>query len=402
MTATTEKPTDPMPRSMADGGQALLTWLARRPNPVSYDAHAKAWHVTGYAEVMAVLMDPETFSSDFSGLVPPAPGRDRFMTGNFVGMDDPEHRKLRKLVSQAFTPRMVAGLEPRIREISAGLLADLGKRETFDLVSDFAYPLPVIVIAEMLGIPIADRDRFRAWADTLLDVEAPESLDDLGEVLDGQEPVFHEMADYLLERIAEKRANPGDDLISKLCVVEVDGESLTDEEMVGFVALLLLAGHITTTALLGNTFLCLAENPAAAAALRADRSLVPAAVEEVLRVRSPFTRVARVTTREVEFAGQTIPAGVFVLPWLMAANRDPRVFADPDRFDIRREGKQLAFGHGVHVCIGAPLARLEARVAVPLLLDHFADIEVVADEATFYESNGMVSAKHLPLRVRAA
>ena len=174
---------------------------------------------------------------------------------------------------------------------------------------------------------------------------------------------------YFLEHIRSRRADPGTDLTSKLVQAEVDGERLADEEIVGFVGLLLLAGHITTTATLGNSVLSFQDNPDAAAEVRADPALLPAAIEEVLRVRTPFPRLARITTVDTEVGGVRIPAGQIVLPWLAAANRDERVFADPDRFDVHRKpNPHLSFGHGIHFCLGAPLARLEARVALRLLL----------------------------------
>src|SRR6185295_16614417 len=193
---------------------------------------------------------------------------------------------------------------------------------------------------------------------------------------------MREMNAYFLDYIRFRRADPGPDLTSRLVRAEVDGERLADEEIVGFIGLLLLAGHITTTATLGNSVLCFHDNPDAVAEIRADPTLLPAAVEEVLRLRTPFPSLGRLTTVDTQVGGVALPAGQVVLPWLTAANRDERVFADHHRFDIhRRANPHLTFGHGIHFCLGAPLARLEARVALRLLLERYRDIEVADDEA---------------------
>ena len=190
-------------------------------------------------------------------------------------------------------------------------------------------------------------------------------------------PTMREMNAYFLDYIRSRRADPGSDLTSRLVQAEVDGERLADEEIIGFVGLLLLAGHITTTATLGNSVVCFDEHPDAVAEIRADPTLLPAAIEEVLRLRTPFPRVGRLTRLDTEVGGVPIPAGQILLPWLAAANRDERVFADPDRFDIHRvPNPHLTFGHGIHFCLGAPLARLEARVVLRMLLERFRDIEV--------------------------
>src|SRR5262249_21708862 len=215
---------------------------------------------------------------------------------------------------------------------------------------------------------------------------------------------IREMNGYLLAHIRQRRARRADDLTSELVGVEVDGERLDDQEIVGFVGLLLLAGHITTTALLGNAVLTLDEHPGAAAELRADPTRLPGAIEEVLRYRSPFPRLARRAARDVELGGQAIAANEIVILWLASANRDPAKFPEPDRFDVRRTpNPHLAFGHGIHFCLGAPLARLEARIALGILLERYREIAVARDEAVeLYNPWTMISAKRLPVQVRAA
>jgi cytochrome P450 len=399
MTASPAQPTLPV----------LLAWLeeSRQRGQVHYDAHQQTWQVLGHPEAVAVLSDPAKFSSDLTGLVPAQDDLALFQKGNFVRMDPPRHRKLRGLVSQAFTPRMVAGLEPRIAEVTTELLDATGGGERLDLIESLAYPLPVIVIAEMLGIPSTDRPTFRRWADTLFDVniDPEDSLQKVGEeAVASVAPTMREMNTYLLDYIRSRRANPGQDLTSKLLQADVDGERLDDQEIVGFVGLLLLAGHITTTATLGNTIVSFEENPDAATEIRADPSLLPAAIEEVLRHRTPFPRLARLATTNAQVGDVEIPAQGLILVWLTAANRDARVFPDPNRFDIhRRPNPHLTFGHGIHFCLGAPLARLEAKVALRIMLDRYRGITVATDAPVEYRNPWlMVSVNKLPLDVQAA
>jgi cytochrome P450 len=391
--------------------EALLAWLRRQreAGSIHHDERQGVWQVFGYADVERMLSDPGAFSSDFSEIMPHQRDFDLFARGNFVRMDPPKHRKLRGLVSQAFTPRMVTGLAPRIAEITAELLDGLRGAERFDLVDALAYPLPVIVIAELIGIPVDDRGIFRQWAETLFSSNQQTTelkLDDatLKALFDTVAPTIREMNSYLLAHIRQRRARPADDLTSELVSAEVDGERLDDQEIVGFVGLLLLAGHITTTALLGNSVLTLDEHPEAAAELRADPTLLPAAIEEVLRFRSPFPRLVRRAARDVQLGGHAIAANEIVILWVASANRDPTQFPDPDRFDIRRTpNPHLAFGHGIHFCLGAPLARLEAKIALGILLQRYPEIAVARDElAEFYNPWTMISAKRLPVRVRAA
>src|SRR5687768_13420206 len=295
----------------------LLAWLeaSRADGQVHFDDRQQCWQVLGHPEAGAILSDPTVFSSDLSALRPAQDDLALFQRGNFVNMDPPQHRKLRTLVSQAFTPRVVADLEPRIAQLTNELLDQAGER--YDLIDTLAYPLPVIVIAELLGIPVSDRGLFRTWADTLFsqEVDPDKSLRDVSEqALSAVVPTMREMNAYFLDYIRSRRADPGSDLTSKLTQAEVDGERLADEEIVGFVGLLLLAGHITTTATLGNSVVTFQDNPDSAAKVRADPELLPAAIEEVLRVRTPFPRLARITTDDTEVAGVRIPAGQIVLP----------------------------------------------------------------------------------------
>jgi len=384
-----------IPPTIDDGGRTLLPWLRemRDEHPVWRDAYG-IWHVFRYADVVRAISDPQVFSSDVGRVFPVG---EKFTQGNLLRTDPPRHHTLRRLVSAAFSPKVVTGLVPRIAEVSRELL-DATSGTEFDLVSALAYPLPVTVIAELLGLPISDRELFRSWADRLFNRDMADPNDpDLARKVDD---ATADMLAYLGEHCADRRAHPRQDLISRLADVEADGERLSDEEVVNFSVVLLIAGHITTTALLGNTVLCVDEHPDVWAELRADRSLVAAAVEEVLRYRPSFTQVGRVTMVETELAGQVIPADAIVTPWLLSANRDEREFADPDRFDIHRGSHHLAFGYGIHFCIGQLLARVEARVAVGVLLDRYAEIRLVPGVPLEFYDRGIFAARNVAVSVQ--
>jgi cytochrome P450 len=382
-----------------------LAWLetARGKGQVHYDTKQEVWQVLGHPEAGKVMSDPAAFSSDLSSLRQGMEDLDLFSKGNIVQMDPPRHRQFRGLVSQAFTPKVVAGLAPRIEQITHELL-DATEGGRFDLVDELTYPLPVIVIAELLGIPVSDRDVFRRWADGLFSqVADPEQsvMARREEAVAAMSPLLREMNDYLLDFVRGKRAGGGEDLTAQLVRAEVDGEHLDDQEIVDFVAILLIAGHITTTATLGNAVVSFDEHRDAVAEVRANPELLPQAIEEVLRHRTPFPRVARTTTADVELGGEVIPKGQIVIPSLTAANRDERVFADPNGFDIHRKpNPHLTFGHGIHFCLGAPLARLEAKIALRIMLERYTDIAVADDAPVEYRNPWvMVGVTKLPLDV---
>ncbi|MGW5642111.1 cytochrome P450 [Saccharopolyspora sp. NPDC003752] len=377
-------------------------WLrgVRPEQPVEHDSAAGIWNVYGYPEILQALSDPATFSSDTRRLVPELAGNDE---GNLVQMDPPEHHKLRKLVSHAFTPKVVADLEPRIAALTNELLDAVSDRT--ELVRDLAYPLPVTVIAELLGVPSSDRGLFKKWVDAMLASSNKFSLKERSkeqeEYMARAMEQVEQLSEYLLGHVQERRRAPREDLLGKLVAAEVDGVQLTDTEVVNFGLVLLIAGHITTTMLLGNTVLCLDAHPDQLAAVRADRSLVPSAIEESLRYFSPFAAVSRATNREVELGGTVIPADQLLLLWIAAANRDPRQFTDPDAFDVRRDpNPQIGFGRGIHFCLGAPLARLEGRVALNIMLDRFPNLRTdPAEGPEFLPSPNMTGVSKLPLLV---
>jgi cytochrome P450 len=346
----------------------------RDHEPIWFDAKSGAWHIYRYDDVSTVLSDPHSFSSDFASVYP---DRADLMIGNIVAMDPPRHTHLRELVTRAFSPKVIAQLEPRIRELTTRLLDRLGSRRRFELVSNLAYPLPVSVIAELLGVPPSDRRQFKAWADALLDQERDPGDTAAVEQARSQIRNFH---DYLGRHVARRRARPRQDLLSDLVLAEVDGARLEDDEIIGFATLLLLAGHITTTLLLGNLLLCLDEHPRLQPLLRRSPELVPSAIEEALRYRSPVPFTARVTTREVTLGNVSLPPQQQVFVSLISANHDERRFPDPEAFVVdRHPNPHLAFGRGIHFCLGAPLARLEARIVLGLLLEHYGCLRVDRD-----------------------
>ncbi|MER7498782.1 cytochrome P450 [Nonomuraea pusilla] len=386
-----------------------LFWLrgGRSGPPVEFDAGTGIWNVYGYPELHEVLGDPATFSSDTMRVLPEdlMPDSEDFSLAGFITqIDPPEHGKLRKLVSSAFTRKVVADLEPRIAQLTHELLDGARERGRLELVADLAYPLPVTVIAELLGVPGGDRVLFKQWADAMFERDTKISLSKTAaeQQLDARDALkaWKEMSGYLAGHAAERRRRPRADLLTRLVEAEVDGERLPDDQVVNFAIVLLLAGHVTTTMLLGNTVLCLDAFPELQDRVRADRASVPAVIEESLRFLTPFAALSRATTREVELGGVTIPADRLLMVWLGAANRDPRQFADPDVFDPGRDpNPHLAFGRGIHFCLGAPLARLEGRVALNILLDRFDRLRTDPDDPVeFIPAPTMTGVRRLPLR----
>ncbi len=370
------------------GGQALnpfpLYRTMRESHPVFYQPQHNAWTVFDYADTEQVLTDYKLFSSvrnkEISETRP-----------NILNMDPPRHRQLRNLVSQAFTPRAITQLSNRITGIVTQLLDQVAPNGQMDIVHDLAYPLPVIVIAELLGIPSEDRARFKHWSDAVV-----------GSITDDNLNPRPEMNEYFLQIIAQRRDHPQDDLVSALLNAQVDGEHLTQAEMLSFCILLLVAGNETTTNLIGNTLLCLDDFPEAMEALRTEPELIPSAIEEVLRYRSPVQLTGRVATNDTVIGGQMIKAGQGVRVVLGSANRDETQFPNADTFNIRRSpNRHVAFGHGIHFCLGAPLARLETKIALTLLLERFQDIQRVREVALEHVGSPlMYGVKRLPITFR--
>jgi cytochrome P450 len=345
---------------------------ARRVSPVVHvPPPFDGWLIFDHAGVREALTDHATFSSR----VPAPPW--------FIFSDPPAHAKLRGLISRAFTPRTIASLEPRIRELSRRLLDPMlaPGRDRIDLAADYAVPLPMMVISEMIGIPLADWPRFKRWSDVILTLSYTRSGGpEAGQALADFTAVTQEMSAYLTDMIAHRRAHPGDDLLTRLMEAEVDGQRLTHQEILSFFQLLVIGGQETTANLINNAILCFLDYPDQLALLRREPNLLESAVEEVLRYRSPFQWAMRTPTRDVEMHGVTLPARKLVLAMIGSANRDPTQFPDPERFDITRSpNPHLAFGNGIHFCMGAPLARMETSIALADLLARLAHFEYAGD-----------------------
>jgi cytochrome P450 len=337
------------------------------------DGETMIWFVTRYEDAVQVLLDDKRFVRDpalafeqelleqmRAGLPPELD----FIEAHMLNKDGDDHRRLRRLVTKAFTPRMIEGLRPRIQEIADELIDAVEADGHANLVESFAFPLPITVIAELLGIPVGDRDRFRLWSDLIV-TPAFDS--------DGVERFAVGMRDfiaYLHALFDARRADPRDDLVTALLEAEDGGDTLSEQELFSMVVLLIIAGHETTVSLIGNAVLALLDHPAQLAKLQADPSLVPAAVEELLRYEAPVERALnRWAAVDVEVGGHTIRRGDTVIAILGAADRDPARFPDADALDLERgDTKHLAFGRGSHYCLGAPLARLEAEIALTTLV----------------------------------
>ena len=342
----------------------------RRKDPVHRMRLQDAWVLTDYADVDMVLRDSRRFGNtgrDF-GYIPQV---------SMLDLDPPEHTKIRGLVSHGFTPRSVAALEPRIRETVADLLDKVEGRQRFDLIADLAFPLPVIVIAEMLGVPPEDREQFNEWSNTVsLIVDPLLNEQQVRQVQQAVDEVFN----YFEAVAEERRRNPQDDLVSALVTAEVDGERLERDDLLVNLLLVLVAGNETTRNLIGNGTLALLRNPDELRRLRDDPVLLNGAVDEFLRFDSPVQLDGRVAREAVELRGKRISPGQRVLCLLGAANRDPEAFPDPDRLDVGRSaGNHLSFGRGIHYCLGSPLAKLEALVAFEALLPRLGGLRLAEE-----------------------
>ena len=342
----------------------------RRKDPVHRMRLQDAWVLTDYADVDMVLRDTRRFGNegrDF-GYIPQV---------SMLDLDPPEHTKIRRLVAHGFTPRSVAALEPRVRETVAVLLGNVEEKGRFDLIADLAFPLPVIVIAEMLGVPPEDREQFNEWSNVVSLIVDP--LLDEPQVRKVQQTVDEVFA-YFEAVAEERRRDPQDDLVSALVTAEVDGERLERDDLLVNLLLILVAGNETTRNLIGNGTLALLHNPDEIQRLRDDPMLLSGAIDELLRFDSPVQLDSRIAREPVELRGRRIAPGQRVLCLLGAANRDPQTFPDADRLDVGRSAaSHLAFGRGIHYCLGAPLARLEGRVAFEALLPRLGSLRLMQE-----------------------
>lgn len=360
----------------------------RAAAPVQRSAYGE-WYVFSYAEGLAALHGPP-FVRDMHNAVPPErvePPPERhtawaeFNAQAMLFRDPPDHTRLRALVSRAFTPRVAEGLRARVQGIADELLDAVGAPR-FDLIAALAAPLPLLVIAELLGVPGADRALLTSWSADIfkgIDIVAPDAQD---AALTSASAAAVELGAYLRALLAERRRTPRDDLLSALVRIEEQGQRLGEDELVHMGILLLGAGHETTRNLLGNGALALLRHPDQLALLRREPGLLEGAVDELLRYDSPVQMVGRWTAADTTLGGAAIPRGQMVVVLTGAANRDPAAFPEPDRLDIRRHGaRALAFGHGPHYCLGAPLARVEGQVALGALLRRFPRLALADDDA---------------------
>jgi len=364
------------------------------PDPALVD---EVWVLTRAEEIQRVSDDPDTFSSQFGGVVLRAersPQVRRVSSGVFINMDDPDHRRLRSMVAKAFTPKVVSAFAMHYRELTAGVIEKALQADEFDFVTEVAAELPLLAICELLGAPETDRAQIFRWTNNILGVDDPEysgGVEDAGRATE-------EIGRYALALADAKRADPRDDLLTAL-VSAPAGQRLTDEEFEGFILLLLLAGNETTRNNISHGLIALMEHPEQLAALRAHPELLDAAVEEITRWGSPVNYMARTATRDTELGGQRIREGDRVAMFYSSANRDERAFPGGDVFDIsHRYHRHLAFGYGRHFCLGAHLARIETRAVFAELLPRAGQIRltgpVVRQRSSFL--NGV---KHLPVAV---
>ncbi len=368
----------------------------REEAPVYHNPELGFFAFSRHEDVLNGFKDAERLSNAHGvTLDAAATGPHAELAASFLAMDPPRHTRMRNLVSRGFTPRRVAQLEASIRQLATEYLEPFEGQNDFDVVHDFAARLPMDVISEMLAVPREQRDALRAWADAMLERE--QGVQDVPPAaVEG----FFKLREYFGALIGERRKSPGSDLISALFDTAIDGEQLTDDEIIAFCNLMIVAGNETTTKLIGNCVYWLARNPDQRAKLDADNSLIPGWIEETLRYDNSTQIIARTTTLDFEMRGVQIPKESRILLLIGSANRDPLVFDDPDTFNMaRNQSEMLSFGHGVHFCLGASLARLEARVSLEELWRRFSKLEVDESRARRVHSVNVRGFSSLPTRI---
>jgi cytochrome P450 len=360
---------------------------------VTLPTKEKAWLITRYEDVAMVFKDERFVKNRSNALTPEQIANQPWfrkafkpLQRNMLDLDPPDHTRLRALVHKAFTPRLIECMRDRVQEITNQLLDNVRDRGRMDVIRDYALPLPTTIIAEMLGVPVKDRHKFHRWSNALLSAASSKWA------MFRAVPNVWAFLRYIRWIIKERRANPGDDLISALAQAEEAGDTMSEDELVAMVFLLLVAGHETTVNLIGNGTLALMEHPDQIENLRNDPTLIRSAVEELLRYTSPVeTATERYAREDATIAGVTIPKGAMVFVVIASANRDERQFADPDKLDITREpNKHLAFGLGNHFCLGASLARLEGQIAINTLLRRVPQLHLTVEPGALRWRSGLV------------
>ncbi|MCS0787423.1 cytochrome P450 [Cytobacillus firmus] len=377
------------PRGLVETNSPYDWFKKMRKNaPVSFDPERNCWDVFCYEDVQMVLQNFKLFSSKRNGNVQ-----------TLLDMDPPTHRRYRNLVSQAFTPKTIQELEPRITAITHELLAPLQGKRKIDMVAEIAYPLPVIVISDMLGVSSHDRKMFKEWSDILVAGTQSASPNVLYKLFAKQEKAMLDLQTYFKRKISKPHINLTNNIISTLMTAEVGGDTLSMDELLSFCFLLLVAGNETTTNLISNTMLTLFEQPDILNQLYRDHSLIPAAIDEVLRYRSPFHGMNRFVTEDMELKGMKLKKGQEVMAWIGSANRDESVFDKPDVFDINRSpNNYLSFGAGVHYCLGSQLAKLEAKICITEMLKAIPNMKLdTSKQLRLISSTFMYGYKELPV-----
>ena len=355
----------------------------RENNPIWWAEDVNAWVVSTYKDVHLVLKDPKLFSSASMG------ERDHEISLPLLTDDPPRHTKLRAIMNKAFTSRAIRLMENEVRNMSNDLLNKLDISKPVDIAHEFTIPLPISVISQLMGIPFERKDDFKRWSDALTGTGSETEIEK-------RMPEIINMRNYFLSLIPLRKESPGDDLISKVVNAEVDGETLDDNTIAGFNMLLLIAGNETTTNLLSNMLNHISYNPNIWKELRKNKGLVDAAIEETLRFDSPVHWVSRRATENTELSGQTIKKGENIFAIMGSANRDPSHYENPEEFRLdRKQNKDHhTFGHGIHFCMGAPLARLEGRYALEGLLDRFEEVTPLKDAKNQRTSSSMLRGYH--------
>jgi cytochrome P450 len=376
----------------------------REEDPVHWSAILGGWVLTRYADVRMALADPRLSADRITPfLARPTPTANEAVQALLrqVGLwvvftDPPAHTRVRSVLGRVFTGGVVEQLRPRVESIVDGLLTRAAATGEMDLIRDFAYPLPVAVIGDLLGVPPGDRERLKTWSDELATFVG--SALAIPDKYERAAQGVAEMHEYFACLVARRRAAPSDDLVTALVAGAERGDGLSEGELIAHCVLLLFAGHETTTNLIGNGALALLRHPAEAQAWREDPALAPSAVEELLRYDGPTPAMVRVAREDVRFDGRVVRRGDRIFLMINAANRDPRQFRAPDRLDLRRaDNRHVAFGHGIHFCLGASLARLEGQIALPALLARFPGLALRTDAPEWLDSLVFRGMRSLPV-----
>jgi cytochrome P450 len=382
----------------------------RSNDPIYWSAENSYWILTRYADI-ASLIQNENLSSNRIGAHArrmPDEAKKHFrpfftaVSSWMLMIDPPDHTRLRGLVSKAFTPRVVENMRELVQELVDDMLAAVTDRGRMDVMTDLANPLPATVIAELLGVPVTHQRQFKAWSDdialALSGIDIASTKDELFALYELAQKSFLALSDYFMERVVELRRNPQENLLSALAQAEEQGDRLTEDELFANCVLLMIAGHETTTNLIGNGILALLQNPGQREALRSNPDFIVSAVEELLRYDSPVQKMGRIALADIHVAGKQIKKGELVCFSFAAANRDPEQFESPKQLDItRKRNRHLAFGHGLHYCVGAALARLEGQIAVNSVLRSLPKIQLAHETLEWYRNFTLRGLKSLPV-----